>query len=408
MIIPEIQKEELIDGYIERFLKINAFGRGRLIYYLNNKFPIVERSRYFCITQHIAAALDLRHQDLIRLHSIIPIVHGINKQDRMLDFGNINTSTSIRGLAETGRYIKCCEACIAEDRHNLGFTYVRRVHQFPGFDFCHIHGIPFISNEALHHRKLLPLEEQISFPVDYELDHPYIIKYRTLIMALRSRKSPLPATRVKDIIKNQVIEMECRVSKGGAQPLLSDFILKAFPESWLTKLLPQMKDKKVGEWHWLDTNALKRNGKHNIIMNFIVLSAIFENTQDCIATLCATIKITKEGVFKDELLATIEASANQRLNDAWVNAKGNLKIMTEILGSNQNSLAQSNLMVGLPSLGTYSPSTLSAFRSFHEGKSLEEASLMWSVNIKTLERLLRQSTKRPALLLKKFHWQFMS
>lgn len=133
-----------------------------------------------------------------------------------------------------------CLRCVEEDLDVSGFSYWRRIHQFPGIDVCSRHKWGLSTIRCNESRLSLPSEHlQEASPRNAELtatvvDHPVVSRYETLAAALLRRNSSLCVTTVDKVLEWRCRELGFLLGRVSWQMALRSHIFGLAPHTWLT------------------------------------------------------------------------------------------------------------------------------------------------------------------------------
>lgn len=132
-----------------------------------------------------------------------------------------------------------CRLCTEEDVDVSGFSYWRRLHQFPGVDMCSRHRVGLSTIVHKYRQFTLPHDHLRDAPsVDAELiasvtDHPVVVRYEAVADGLLRRDGPIAIETAE-----KVLRLRCRelgLTNGGViwHMALRHRMLRLAPPLWL-------------------------------------------------------------------------------------------------------------------------------------------------------------------------------
>lgn len=214
------------------------------------------------LTRRLNPTLELLSQaagmslvDFAREHSTLALRRSITSYQSDLEHGCASNLGLVfhSGLRPTRPGAYLCQDCVWEDVACHGRSYWRRSHQTPGLYWCPKHRGPLsvVSDEsALYASPSAVLERAAAFSVawtDQLQATPVVKRFLEICDLLSERSRPLPATAARDVLRvvARQIGLQTYAPKGGlaGQPLLSDAMVEAYPEGWLSQVIPALKDK---------------------------------------------------------------------------------------------------------------------------------------------------------------------
>jgi hypothetical protein len=151
MIIHEIMPSELGAGYLIRLSKINGYINKKItIEKLRKEFMRMDDNANISISILLSRALGISTEQFCRFHTILPALRSVTSHLPYIRHGDlsqpqlIKTNTNFLFRNE----FKACSKCVQEDIEYHGFSYYRREHQLPGFDFCSKHNQKLVKSES--------------------------------------------------------------------------------------------------------------------------------------------------------------------------------------------------------------------------------------------------------------------
>lgn len=143
------------------------------------------------------------------------------------------------GPSRQGVYSFCLR-CVEEDLDVSGFSYWRRIHQFPGIDVCSRHKWGLSTIQCNESRLSLPSEHlREASPRNAELiatvvDHPVVSRYETIATALLRRNSPICVATANEVLEWRARELGLLPNRVSRQIDLRSHIFGLAPHIWLT------------------------------------------------------------------------------------------------------------------------------------------------------------------------------
>lgn len=230
MIIPEIMPDELGTGYLIRLSKINGYRNKKItIEKIRKKFMIAEDDANLSISILLSRVLGISTEQFCRFHTLLPALRSVSSHLPYVRHGDIGKPQLIRTNTNFlfKNEFKACSKCVQEDIEYHGFSYYRREHQLPGFDFCSKHNQKLIRSDYKYYVNpdeinLIQSDDSSEHCVD-ELGHEAILRYRTIVDAFANAETPIPQLHILDMLQNKTIALGfCWSHRGKNKKLLSD------------------------------------------------------------------------------------------------------------------------------------------------------------------------------------------
>jgi len=194
IVLPKIQDEELLDGYIGRAAFINgvqpktlmiAFKNNSILnnFYLSNKDYDIER--------------------ILDKHTLFNFYNSFNL--------NTDENRSKLFFLPQGLNSNTCEKCVREDLKKDGYTYWKRRHQTPSVTTCYLHNSQLISTtrkttdiDPLFWQKTSPPQPKKlkKRPSEFEKRYAYLTSSLLNPLALADKKTI--SSRIKKLEQEQI------------------------------------------------------------------------------------------------------------------------------------------------------------------------------------------------------------
>lgn len=149
-VVPTIQPEETIHSWLLRLGRVN--GAIDIAKFLKKLLPT---------NTTLTEVSEINNQsplELLRKHTLSPLndlystdENNASKTETVIQVASTKLSRGYR------TNLKICTACISEDLHTLGYSYLRRGHQIPGVNYCWEHQTRLKDTKTSEYR-LLPHE----------------------------------------------------------------------------------------------------------------------------------------------------------------------------------------------------------------------------------------------------------
>ncbi len=342
----------------------------------------------------LASGIELR--EFVRAHSTLPyrrtitsykpsIEHGCPENKDMLFISGMR-------LARKGAYF--CKSCIDHDHLNDGMAYWRRDQQLPGVMVCTIHADP------LHHidkdssflfspYKFIKLSKVISVELATSANNnDTTIRFLAIGRALMFNPAPIAPNFAKLALRRRISELGLRTHCGNSgSALVSDYILQAYPHTWLESIIPGLTKKKQNTvFHKIDGISNFSKSSSSSAAYLLVVAAIFFSAEEALQTL------------KSGTLAPLRHSEKIRndiyldLRNRYIQSRGRYDLIFSDRLPEKSLMLNFIKSLGFPDLpDNGNSSTFIAMRSFFsEGKSLAESVRISQVSTEKIEDLIRQ------------------
>lgn len=399
MIVPKILPDELWLSYFIRLGKINGFNSDKLT--LRHLSEVFGRSgnKSQNVSMLLARALQLSVEEFCRFHTLLPVSRAVVVDStRDVIHGDELEPGLIKYHAHIleNRELKSCPSCILEDLSYHGFSYFRREHQFPGFNFCSKHHVRLIRSSRCQFvvpEQVTPIEP-CEINVD-EIDNPYVQQYKVIIDSLAGAKQPIPMLSLTKLMQQKAKSIGLRWSVKGNKTLLSDYIFLKFPYSWLENIIPNVNKKVKGEYFAIiDRLITPQRSASKSFYYALVLSALFESAEDALNASYECINDKEIAVVKRKKINSYGFADSSRLDNFFIQCNGLSSSMAKNMGVSDSSVAVLLKKKGLAPLGGFKKNVLHAFLDFQSGFGLVESSLKHGVAISEIEQMLRRVSRR--------------
>lgn len=145
IVFPKILPDELLGGYRARVASWNDASTSKeLAVEIDGAYPDLDgKDMTSAFIQVAAAANETTPARLMLDHSCRHVLIGLKEEERECFESDRARSVSWSyALYSPDQRVRCCPACIEEDKRTHKFAYWRRSHQIPGTYLCSIHGCP--------------------------------------------------------------------------------------------------------------------------------------------------------------------------------------------------------------------------------------------------------------------------
>ena len=137
-----------------------------------------------------------------------------------------------------------CAQCAVDDYDRWGFSYWRRIHQFPGVDVCSIHRVglsvanvdyenPYDNPLAFPHERLRSITTVSSVIAARLVDHPIVSLFAVIAEGLLRRHGPMNRHMAECTLRFRCREIAFSNGKTPWYLTLRDHILRQLPKQWL-------------------------------------------------------------------------------------------------------------------------------------------------------------------------------
>jgi len=185
-----------------------------------------------------------------------------------------------------------CSQCVLEDVAELGYSYWRRIHNFPGVDVCNRHksGLMRVADDIntfkLPHWQFDELIYPGSDFVESMIDRPLVQRYQEIASGMLDFYCPLNPSHVIQILENRCRELGILHGKNDWATALRDRIIKLAPQEWLEKhFVRGMSLQGLGIHPIHNINTQNWYPKYSIEL-VLALAATFESTDAALSRLC--------------------------------------------------------------------------------------------------------------------------
>lgn len=251
MVIPELMPEELAFGYLQRLQAINGHHKPTDTISALRKRYKPNRTGYclpYTPVMHLLAeAMEMPLAEFCQKHTLVPFTRAISKQRYQNEHGTPATIAFVNNgmtLEHNGFY---CPHCMENDVRQLGFTYLRRIHQLPTIYYCPQHKaklVTLIDRKGLQeHYSDHKIQSAVSVGADIS-SNKFVRRYIDIITNWMSRTHPVRLESVGPTIRERAEFLGLRPFDGLI--FLSDVALELFPKRWLTTAFPAFRTKAPG------------------------------------------------------------------------------------------------------------------------------------------------------------------
>ncbi|WP_407702889.1 TniQ family protein [Thiobacillus sedimenti] len=249
MIFTKPQDDELAEGYWGRIKLLNVSASNRslgamLTKYLGLEDPGISKLEVLARFARQPVA------EFVRQHSLIPYLRAVSFRWTENEHGSPANrhylrQNAFRRLLPSLRF---CPACASVEIAK-GWSYWKRKHQLPGYDWCSLHRAPLIYSLDPRGGDALPTPDagNTSHITDHEqalIDHPVIQRYMRICEGFLSMHAPLNTIFSSRMLTSRMSELglstNARAGNGG---ILSDFIFDSVPTNWLGRVIPNIQRK---------------------------------------------------------------------------------------------------------------------------------------------------------------------
>ncbi len=182
MIVPEILPGEFGAGYLIRLGGINGYlSKEITIENIRKEYASTHEDKDLSISILLSRALKISTEHFCRFHTLLPTLRSVTTNLPYMRHGEAGNPKLIKNNSHNffGEAFNICECCISEDIAYHGFTYYRREHQLPGFNFC--------SKHLKRLKRYDCLDNQDSSPLS-EVSHDAILRNRIITDSFQVQK----------------------------------------------------------------------------------------------------------------------------------------------------------------------------------------------------------------------------
>lgn len=388
MIVPEILPGEIGAGYLIRLGNLNGYSSKEItIENIRKEFLSINEDKSLSISILLSRALGITSEQYCRLHTLLPTLRSVSTHLPYVKHGDLSHPELIKNSSPStfGEAFNICESCRDEDLGYHGFTYYRREHQLPGFDFC-----------SKHHQKLIQsdCEFNISSTHSHELPDATILRYRTILDSFASAETPIPHLHIIDLLQSKAKELEICWWPRGNKKLLSDLIFDAFPTNWLESLRIKVSKKRKGMYFTSIDSLLTTSNKISCgYLYALILSVLFDHADDALNAAYACIQLAPRVINKSKKTNhDIWHGKSLTLRKLYTESGGNATVIALKLGTTKRDVRDRLNKKGMLALGLTNKNMQLAFMDFQSGMGLMDSCLKHKVEVKVIEQMLRVSS----------------
>jgi hypothetical protein len=251
IIFTKPQDDELAEGYWGRIKRLNVSASNRSLGAMLTKYLGLEDQGVTKV-ELLARFARLPVAEFVRQHSLIPYFRAVsfywteNEHGNPAERGYLRLNAFRKNLPS----LRFCWVCAAEEIAK-GYSYWKRKHQIPGYDWCSVHRIPLIYSLDPRGADALPTPDAGNTPyiADHEkvlIDHPVIQRYIQICEGFLSMHAPLNTMFSSQLLKARMRELGLSTSVRSNLPKLSDFVFDSVPPNWLSRVIPNIQRKSPG------------------------------------------------------------------------------------------------------------------------------------------------------------------
>jgi len=407
MIIPEIMPAELSAGYLIRLSKINGYPNKKItIEKLRKKFMHMEDNTSIPISILLSRSLGISTEQFCRFHTILPALRSVTSHLPYIRHGDLTQPQLIKtntNFLFKNEY-KACSKCAQEDVEYHGFSYYRREHQLPGFDFCSKHNQNLVHSAYEYYfnpNEINPIQSDDSLKhCTDEFGHEVILRYRTILDAFANADKPIPQLHILDLLQSRARNHGVFWSpKAKNKNMLSDLVINNFPVNWLEGINIKANKKNIRTFFPSIDSLLTTSNKLSCgYLYALVLSVLYDNAEDALNAaydcITKTPRVTKSKSIIDEVWS------DQNIRRLYVDSRGNAKTIATKLGMDHQTVTEKLNKKGMLALGKTHKKARLAFIDFQGGMGLMESCLKHRLELRTLEHMLRISSSVQAEALR--------
>ncbi|MBH2018502.1 MAG: TniQ family protein [Burkholderiales bacterium] len=361
----------------------------------------------------LASLCGMSETDYARQHSMLSAFRVAAKASEDHLHGDVGGDTFTRRLGmltqRPGAYL--CTQCVIEDLDHWHFSWFRRSHHLLGVDWCPSHRIPLSRVTAKDPWASTPMYwvekgevETLQTSCACLDEAGFLARFVDIASALLEKARPFEARVINSAISQRVKFQGLRTSAQGVRPLLSDHVKVIAPAGWLEQHLPELGQKKAGEFHaWLDALAISRTVPGTGFAYAVAMSALFDTAE------AAMLYLNQEAVPCRALDSDKDNKQMRRSRAFWHGEfwgiyqefGGRPALIAQRLNMDRTYVAEKMHHMGLPAL--YDAATASRWRAFvrfQNGESLAAACEIERVDVAVVEALLRTTSARVVPVVK--------
>lgn len=403
MIIPEIMPDELGIGYLIRLSKINGYQNKKItIEKMRKKFMRTEDNVGISISILLSRALGISTEQFCRFHTILPALRSVTSHLPYIRHGDISQPQLIKTNTNFlfKNEFKACSKCVHEDIEYHGFSYYRREHQLPGFDFCSKHSQKLVRSAYENYVNpdeinLIQSDDSSNHCAD-EFCHEAILRYRTILDAFANAETPIPQLHILDLLQSRARAHGLFwTQRAKNKNMLSDLVIYNFPVDWLEGFNIKANKKNIRTFFPSIDSLLTTSNKLSCgYLYALVLSVLYDNAEDALNASYDCITKSPRAV------KTCVRISDKDLNKIYVESRGNACVIASKLGLDHKSVSEKLNKKGMLALGKTNKKAQLSFIDFQGGMGLMESCLKHGVELRALEQMLRISSSVQAEALR--------
>lgn len=402
MIVPKILPDEIWLSYYIRLGKINGYKSDKV----TQKHLIEVFGRPYenspLMSVLLSRALLLSVKEFCRFHTLLPVSRAVVTNDtKDVIHGDELVSNLIKYHANKleNRELKSCPSCVTEDISYHGFSYFRREHQFPGFNFCSKHNVRL--SRSSRYQFVAPEQvyqiEPHGISAD-EIGNQYVERYKEIIDSWANAERPIPVSPFIKLMQQRAKNIGLRWSKNGNKSLLSDYIIHKYPYSWIETIIPDINKKVKGQYFASIDRLLTPQRFSSRSSNYaLLLSALFECAEEALNSSYECMNDKEIAVVKRKKINSYGIGSCNKLDKLFIECNGLSSSVSKSLGVSESSALEMLIKNGLVPLGRFKKNVLNAFLDFQNGLGLMESSLKHGVKFSDIEQMLRRVSLRQGM-----------
>ncbi len=407
MIIPKILPDEFWLGYLIRVININGLTYGgKSLNRIGKLFKIESDAKPTTIPVMLARMLGLSVEHVCRFHTLLPILRAVVSDDTStvnhgdesyIDIINCNSNMILK------RELKSCKHCIEEDIEYHGFSYFRREHQLPGFNYCSKHNLKLIRSgrdEFVSPDQVTPIQE-VTHNLYDETTSESIQRYKTIVDYWAGSEKPIPLSKLAALLQERARILELGWYRFGKKRFVSDLVLASYPIGWLKDLIPNIEMKTEGEYFCsIDSMMTPQTNASRSSKYALVLSVLFDRAEESLNAIHECLNATEVTKIKSKNRNLSSIRYSGELDKIYIESRGVLSDITRKMDIGSCSVANLMMKNGLTPIGSTKKKTLLAFIDFQDGLSIIESCLKHGVKISDLELFLRKSSIKQGMAVR--------
>lgn len=293
--IPIPLQDELALGFLGRLARLNGLPSiARMIQSLRAMQPNEDDTPLLWL---LAVACGQDEAVFSVRHSMLPVMYPVSRYaGSARDAASKHHHTRQRGMNLPSDQLRWCPECYREDIEERGFSHWRRQHQIAGVDWCVDHRLPLICaplEVAIHapghpttHGSLCVTSVDI---VEEELQYQALLRLQQIMVGWLHRPNPIRLAAWTQVVSERCRAAGLRMSEIGKRPVVSDWIQKTFPASWLKRHMPEIASKEHQAFvRKVDGACIDKHVSYPALACASILAVLFEFAEQALVDLEAT------------------------------------------------------------------------------------------------------------------------